>query len=156
MTAYSGPSASPSKRTHLQSDGLHELPGDLDPAHIRVIELVERGGAEVEVEVAVRTTWAGVHDCDNHGVGGFRRLPYFDFVAAERVVVGVAVVVEAHCALGQGGDEIAVGVLDTAGAETDAWGVEGRIAGEDGSGLGGGGGEEREKGAGKKCLAKHG
>ncbi len=77
-------------------------------------------------------------------------------MAAEGVVVRVAGVVEAHGALGQGGDEIAVGVLDAAGAEADAGGVEGCVAGEDGGGLGGGGGEEGEEGAGKKGFAKHG
>lgn len=156
MTAYRGPSDSPRKRPHLQSDRLHELPRDLDPADIRIIELIESGGAKVEVEVAVRTTGAGIHDGDNHGVGRVGGLPHFDFVAAEGVVVRVAGVVEAHGALGQGGDEIGVGVLDTAGAEADAGGVEGCVTGEDGGGLGGGGGEEGEKGAGKKVFVIHG
>lgn len=102
------------------------------------------------------TTGAGIHDGDDHGVGGVGGLPHFDFVAAEGVVVRVAGVVEAHGALGQGGDEIGVGVLDTAGAEADAGGVEGCVAGEDGGGLGGGGREEGEEGAGEKRFVKHG
>ena len=108
-----------------------KLPRDLDPAHVGIRQLVEGGGAEVEVVLAV-ATGAGVLDGDDDAVGRFARLPHFDLVPAQRVVVRVGRVVDAHGAGGQGGDVVGVGVLAAAGAEADGGGVEGSVAFVDG------------------------
>ena len=128
------------KRPRLERHVVDKLPRDLDPAHVRVGELVEGGGAEVEVVLAVAAR-AGVLDGDDDAVGRFARLPDFDLVPAEGVVVRVGGVVDAHGAGGEGGDEVGVGVLAAAGAEADGGGVEGSVAFVDGRGEGGEGEE---------------
>ena len=121
----------PRKRPRLQRHRLRKLPRNLNPPYIRIRQLLERGRTQIQIVCPV-AAGTGVLDGHDHAVGWFARLPHFDFVAAEGVVVGVAGVVEAHGGLGEGGDEVAVAVLAAAGAEAYAWGVEGSVAFVDG------------------------
>ena len=114
---------------------IHKLPRYLNPAHAGLIQQIERGGTEIEVVFPV-APGTGVGDGDGHALGRFARLPDFELVPAEGVVVGVAGVVEGHGAGGEGGDVVGVLVEMAAGSEADGGGVEGSVAFVDGGGEG--------------------